>query len=74
MDFDNFRHEFVGECQRLDIPHENFASILARTHGKFPHFRKLKTREWGGLHGLYLKALSDALRQKATDAVRLPEA
>lgn len=73
MDFQTFKSLFVEERRRLEIPQDTFAVVLARTHEKYPGFRKLKTREWDTLHGLNLKALSAALQHRATGAVRVSE-
>lgn len=68
-----FRDVFDGELRRLDIRADTFASILSRVHARVPlPVRRLNRRELNHLHGLYLNALSDALREtgsRVTDLV-----
>lgn len=69
-DFQTFRDLFVGELQNLDIHGDTFARVMCRAGGKMSWPGPvLSRRESNHLHGLYLEALSDAIRRSRPKAV-----
>lgn len=66
-----FKDLFAGELLQLDIRTDTFGLVLARAQAPRPlSGRRLTRRELNQLHGLYLNALSDKLRQSCD---RLPD-
>lgn len=64
QDFTVFKELFTGELTHMDLQRDTFASVMGRIQERMPWSRPVPNRrEENHLHGLYLNALSDAIRQ-----------
>lgn len=64
MEFDDCRQRLLGECENLDPLKDTFSGVLRRVDADWNGPRPmLGHRELESLHGIYLKALSEAIER-----------
>ncbi|MDB6135055.1 MAG: hypothetical protein JWM59_3298 [Verrucomicrobiales bacterium] len=66
LNFTTLKELFILQCGGIDPRRDTFSRVIAQAGeaGGDPSPR-LKPREMASLHGIYLQALSDALRREA---------
>ncbi|RYD34866.1 MAG: hypothetical protein EOP86_09945 [Verrucomicrobiaceae bacterium] len=74
MNFITLKELFIRQCGEIDPRHDTFGKVIEKAGeaGGDPS-PKLKPRETATLHGLYLRALSDALRRESRARMIPPE-